>query len=383
MNKTKTIYFDESGFTGDHLLNIDQPVFVYASVAIEPIHASYLHSEAMSRYALKGTELKGNKLVGHHRGQECISWLLNECKGHALISVSNKKYALAGKFFEYIFEPVLAAQNSLFYKVGFHKFIATLLYILFETKDEYAENIMKEFEALVRKGNPRKLESLLSPIDGNLALSDPLGQILTFTLCHRERIEREILGLGEASGLNKWTLELTLTSLHCLLSAWSESFDCMEVYCDESKPLETDRNFFDPMIGRTDRVYVTFDGQKESALTYNLSGSIKLVKSHEYHGVQIADVIASSLAHAYRYPASRISKEWLALASDMLSGACIIPDKKNLDLNLEEPFINAVILHELVDRTIKGKSLLDGMADFIVFSKLSYKTNPPFLRSDK
>ena len=29
--------------------------------------------------------------------------------------VANKEYALAGKFFEYIFEPVLASHSTLFY----------------------------------------------------------------------------------------------------------------------------------------------------------------------------------------------------------------------------------------------------------------------------
>jgi hypothetical protein len=68
MTEVHTIYFDESGFTGNDLLNDDQPVFVYASVAIEPSQAEDIIAEMISRFRLQGDELKGSNLVGHTRG---------------------------------------------------------------------------------------------------------------------------------------------------------------------------------------------------------------------------------------------------------------------------------------------------------------------------
>ena len=47
------------------------------------------------------------------------------------MALSNKRYALAGKFFEYIFEPVLAQKNRLFYERDFHKFVAMAVYLPF------------------------------------------------------------------------------------------------------------------------------------------------------------------------------------------------------------------------------------------------------------
>ncbi len=202
MEKIQTIYFYESGFTGNNLLNIDQPAFVYASVAIDPAQASAIHSELISSYRLDGNELKGKSLVRHKRGRDAISWLLDECKEYARISVSNKKYALAGKFFEYVFEPVLSSNNGLFYSTGFHKYIATIMYILFESRDAHAEEILREFEALTRTKASYHLEKLLSPLNQDISLSDPLGQIITFTLCHRERIAAEVAKLKGMDGLS-------------------------------------------------------------------------------------------------------------------------------------------------------------------------------------
>jgi len=382
MTEAQTIYFDESGYTGNNLLSPDQPAFVYASVAIGTSDASHLHSEMLSRFQIKGKELKGKNLVKNKQGQEAISWLLNKCSDIACIVVANKKFALAGKFFEYIFEPVLKTNNSLFYAVGFHRFIANLLYILFESKDECAEDMLDEFETLMRTQDPDDIERLLVPLGQAIKFSDPLGQILTFSLCHKEKIKDEIKTLSEINGVRRWALELTTTSLFWMLSLWSERFDLMEVYCDKSEPLDTNRHLFDTMIGRQDRIYMKLGSEPERALTYNLAGPIILLDSQQSPGIQIADVLSSSIAFALKNPDDELSRKWLELAESMFTLFGILPDIKAVDLRERDPFINALILHELVDRTLQGKSLFVDMAEFIGTARRLYQLPPPTPQED-
>ena len=42
----------------------------------------------------------------------------------------------------------------------------------------------------------------------------------------------------------------------------------------------------------------------------------------------------------------------------------IIPDKRHLDLTQREPFVNGLILHELVDRSLRRENLCAGMEHF-------------------
>ena len=42
------------------------------------------------------------------------------------------------------------------------------------------------------------------------------------------------------------------------------------------------------------------------------------------------------------------------------------------NLNLREPFVNALILHELVDRTLRGDDILESMAEFVYFANEAY-----------
>ena len=127
------------------------------------------------------------------------------------------------------------------------------------------------------------------------------------------------------------------------------------------------------MIGMRKKIYQRLGSHHEVALGFNLNGPIKLVDSEQSHGVQIADVLSSSISYALNNPEEEHSKTWLTLVADMIGDESVIPDPQMLDLSQREPFINALVLGELVDRTVKGSSLIAGMADFIAFAHYAYQ----------
>ena len=145
------IYFDESGFTGNNLLHPDQKFFAYASVATSDDEAEEFVRRVIEKYGVQGGELKGSKLVKFARGRKVIDEILERFGGKIKISISDKKFALACKLFEYIFEPSISDINSLFYGVGFHKYIANILYLEFSARGAGAEEIFREFEELMRR----------------------------------------------------------------------------------------------------------------------------------------------------------------------------------------------------------------------------------------
>jgi hypothetical protein len=116
------------------------------------------------RYRIQGNDIKGQKLVKTESGRKAISHLLKELEHRSKFSVFHKKYLLAVKLFEYIFEPVLAEKNSMFYYLGFHKFISNFLYIEFMTIIENAEDIFGEFSTLMRQldNSELKLEHIFN-----------------------------------------------------------------------------------------------------------------------------------------------------------------------------------------------------------------------------
>jgi hypothetical protein len=224
----------------------------------------------------------------------------------------------------------------------------------------------------MRTQNTTNLIELLSPKGIAVSFNNPLDLVCTFATCHREIINREINELSKIEGLKTWVLELSTTSLFWLLSFWGEKYDSIEAWCDSSKPIQINRQLFDVMIGRQDKIYMTLGRKREVALTYNLSGPINLVNSRGSPGIQIADIISSSINYCFKNPDEEVSKEWLDISSSMFSDFNILPERKTLDLGTKESFINASVLFELVDRTLKGESLLVDWENFLIAAEKMY-----------
>ena len=366
------VYFDEAGFTGNNLLDSEQPFFVYAGVAMDASLASRIHATAMSEFDIGSDEMKGANLVRNNQGRRAISWILARAVGHSHFMVANKEYALAGKFFEHIFEPVLADHNSLYYSVGFHKFVATLIHVYFRARDPVAVDMLEGFSKMMRSMDSRHLNGMLSHLENNsIDADDPLWHILAFVICHRTCIEDDLRRVSNSGPVATWPLELSMTALNWILASWGVRYEALDVYCDQSKPIEAARDFFQTFIGRQDKAYIRLGSQPSPSIIYKLAGPLNIVDSKASHGVQIADVMSSSLLYALKNPDKDFCQEWLHLLEPAPINE-ITPDPSYVDMANEEGFVNTIILRELVERSVKGLKLSDNMLDVILNSKKLY-----------
>lgn len=364
----QTIYCDESGFTGNNLLDTASPFFTYAAIAIDSDPARELVEKTIRDFRLDGTELKGQRLVRHSRGCRAVTSVLGQCADRAQVLAIHKRYALATKFFEYIFEPVLAEQNSIFYNAGFHRFISNILYVEALARADRALTALTAFQEVMRARDASALPSIF-PSGGIAAeYSEVLREIEAFVVCHHDVIAQDIAAHAGNEPLYAWMLDLSATALYSLLTALGERHDSMLVYCDDSKPLRDMRESFDMMIGRKDRAYVTFEGKQQS-LIFNLAEPLMFVSSHEYPGVQIADVFSSALSWAVRNPREDRAKSWLGILRQSFSDFSIFPDAEVVDLGETKTVVNRLILHELVERSVRKESLFDGMPAFIAAAR--------------
>ena len=81
---TQTIFCDESGASGNVLLDDVQPFFIYSSLALSPERADQIADEAIARFKLAG-EVKGANMLRHFKGREAITWLLEQVAPDARI----------------------------------------------------------------------------------------------------------------------------------------------------------------------------------------------------------------------------------------------------------------------------------------------------------
>lgn len=359
------IYFDESGFTGNNLLNEKQQYFAYASVATDPHEAKEVVDRIMKQYGVQGTELKGKNLVKYNRGRRAMDDILTYFEGRVKISLSEKKYALAGKFFEYIFEPSLASISSLFYGINFHLFIANILYVEFIARGAGAEEIFKEFESLMRSMDEEKISNLFSS-SVHLENSPILTQIREFAIHQIGDIRNELDGLRDGP-TGRWILDITDSALVTLLANWGLIYDEITAICDESKPLMENSNIFDGMIGRKGETLFIDTPQGKHPITFNLSGPVQFASSAVEHGIQIADTLAAAAVFAISTPDDPMAQKWAAMLPEIAKYGSVLPDFDHLDLEGIPAKLNAVVLMELHMRATKKKDLLKEMPEYVQF----------------
>lgn len=370
---TQRIYCDESGFTGNALLDEKQPLFAYASVATDDDEAKAFVDEIVKKYNIQNGELKGSNLLATPKGRRAVDDVLTKFEYKIKVSVSNKKYALACKFFEYIFEPSLSNINSVFYGIGFHKFIANVLYMEFESRGAGAQSIFEEFEDLMRNLNRPAADKIFLSSE-HADNSKILRNIREYAQLKITDVKDEIKSLNN-SQVGKWVLDLTDSALNTLLASWGDEFDELTVICDRSKPLEHKSGIFEAMVGYKEKHKMQINGISHS-ITYNLSEPIIFSDSKLTHGIQIADVVAAAAVFTFEKSKHEFSEKWSKIFARVAIYGSVIPEEETIDLAGHSAKINVLILERLHSRASKGQDVIDGMPKFIRDTTLKIITKP-------
>ena len=356
-----SIFCDESGITGPDLLHPTQPYFSYATVGVLPEEANELVARLTKDHHIQGGELKGRRLLRFASGRRVVAEVFQALEGRYKVALFEKRFALACKFYEYIFEPSLATHSLLFYALRFHLFIANLLYLHFTQNCRHADRIFAEFQEFMWKFD----ESKLVYLNGKLKLPDeppPLELVGAFTVANFGSVRDEIAALVGPTA--KWTLDLSSTALHSLLGEWAETYDELDVTCDDSEPLVASKVVLDAMIGNDRKAYSTIFGENRR-ITYNLARPIEFGRSMDHAGIQLADVIAAATAAIFETPREAEHDRFRHAAIDGLShNVVVLPLISDIDLKDATVRRNYMILHELVRLSINGDALLPRAAEF-------------------
>lgn len=363
------IFCDESGFTGNRLLDKEQPIFTYASVLSTDEDAKNFVNYIIDKYNIQNGEIKSNKLLQYENGKKALDEIFEYLKdGRFKICICDKKYSIAGKFFEYIFEPSLANKNSIFYNLDFHRFITDGLHLALTLEDKPAEDLFDEFYTIVKEGVETPTMDLFQPLSNS---THPLlDQIKTFSYYHKNSFINEMDGyLGNGSG--KWLLDLTTTCLFSSLAQWGEKINSLDVYCDDSKPLNANQDIFNAMIGRIEKKSQIHEKLEiEQPITFNLKQPISMIDSKIAHGIQLADAIAGIFNFAYKNVKKDdpYAKKWMQKILDDKSALVTFlgGDFSNASILTFEGKRNWYILNLLTDKSKEKLNLLDGIENEIL-----------------
>lgn len=371
------IFCDEAGHTGPQLLNLDQKIFAYASVTVPNDEAAKIIKEVKEKFRLQMPELKGAKLMKSGRGQAAISELLTEIDGRYAVNASDKLLALCGWVFEYIYEPVFNMDPRLLrilYRVNFHRFVAMFTYLWFQDMGSKAPEAIRQFEAYMRSRNEANAPLLFETIDKEDV--SPFSSILKFARGYKELIIADNADLDKAlPDQGNWVLDLSTSSLWSHLNHWGTHNIPLKVICDHSKPLEASAKDFAGDEHAAAMVRIRDICGNSGPLGWKFDGPILFSDSKENPSIQLADVLASSVAWLFSNDCPKNFENSTKLIDNHMLRDSIFPDLKILDINKREPCLNWLLLHELSERASAGVSPFHNLEDFMYEANQSWRPN--------
>jgi hypothetical protein len=347
----KRIYFDEAGFTGNNLLDKTQSNFCYLGlVSSDEVEQKYL--ELKDKHGYSKQEVKGINLSKSTKGQKFIKDIWTKFNTNVNFVVHDKKYALAGKLFEYTYESVFQNVSTLLYRSNFHIFITTLFYSLFIKSDITAEYLFNKFTEFVkeRDGN-RKIDLIGKKPEKD----NPL--ILFYSFC-KNNMSEIACDIDFSSKTSQWLLDLTNTSLYSLLVQFAgDSNEELYAFCDKSKPLLTQLEFINAFVGDKRILYNDLLGFRMRS-NFNLAEPAKLIDSKDSVSIQIADCLVSSIYYSLVNPTEPFSQEIMKLADVAFDGDhSVCPSMRNSSFSEEEIQLHFWLMKELSRKTDKTKKM--------------------------
>jgi len=289
------VAFDESGYTGQDLLNKPQPLFVLASVQLDESKAD----ELLANVAGSAAEAHYAQLAKRGRGRDKILRLLrsSELLEHARASVVHKPFMLISKMVDLLVEPVLSERGINLYANDGHIILSNLLYYRagLACGDSAWHAVQEAFSCYVRSGNDQDGEVLAELLRflRDSCQDHRLGAVLSLFPTTKNQLA-DALCLP-ASDLPRDDLDPAPTVLieHCM--AWSQQLPRFIVLHDSSKVILNWQQMLHEYLLHPERPKWQYPAGTRT-LVYPLNASdLIFVDSRSSPLVQIADIIAGSV----------------------------------------------------------------------------------------
>lgn len=289
------IAFDESGNTGQDLLNPNQPMFSLASVYLSDAETEEVLNILTTQ---AGQEIKFSNLVRSIAGrQKVLSFLQSPYAkiDKAKTYVIHKRYMVVAKIVDLLIEPLAHRDGLNLYQQGCNIAMTNLYYTCLPTVCGEAKftDFLRKFVEMIRKKDEHSILAFYKSCE-NMYHSAKIQEFkndLAVILKSIEIID-EVLQASDATQLDP---SVTLFVQHC--AAWGSCLGCnFDVIYDESKPIRQKQTLLSLLMANGEpETRVGYDYRK-MVLPLKATG-IKFGDSKMIKQLQVADVIAGASAY--------------------------------------------------------------------------------------
>lgn len=312
------VAFDETGNTGQHLLDPAQPVFVLASVHVDDATAEQLAS------TLRSTQMPEAKFItlkGSSPGRKRILEFLREPlignAAHVKAALYHKSFMVTTKIVDILMETLAHEMDFDLYQDGANLALANLLHTVtpeFCGAAAFAE-LQRGFIAMCKGKSQETVEAFYEQVAElrRLNCHAPFDETLGTLAATRAIVDRAI------DEKERVLLDPAVPAFFDLTAQWTAELNVpFTIAHDESKPLAHERERLELLMTTAEQGRVLAGPGPKRKLPLLATG-LTFADSKRVPQVQLADVIAGALATLYRAVASNRFDDFVtALRDDTL-----------------------------------------------------------------
>ncbi|NQT79226.1 MAG: DUF3800 domain-containing protein [Candidatus Aminicenantes bacterium] len=289
------VFIDESGNTGQNLLDSTQPVYVLASV-----HFAYEEAKAICDVLSTGKEkeIHFKKLKRSRSGKQRIKeFIQSPLLTHDRVNlfIAHKPFMVTTKIVDLLVETLYHQRGIDLYKEGANIAMSNLYY--YATPPLCGEERFAKFQAsflqMIRNKDTTSIRNFYASIkELKDFCRDTQYKVMIDILSQTRGIIDDVL-----PHVNVTTLDPAVPLLFFLCGVWGEKLGTsFNLVCDESKPIAHDKNLIECLMDA--HITATRIGYDSRKITLPLKvNTINFVNSKDVIQVQIADMVASACAY--------------------------------------------------------------------------------------
>jgi hypothetical protein len=295
-----TIFLDECGYTGQNLLDLDQPIFTLASLNLSETDCQELKNTFFSN--VQSTEIKYSYLSResrpNYRQREMILGFLRELSQNpdsVKFSLAYKQFVLVTKIVEMLIEPVCYENGIDLYDRGGNIGFANLLFYTLPVFGgvDFFNTLLKNFQDMMRLRTKESYQTFFNQVFTKNA-SKELDGILNFFRESHLQFGYELLE-------TKDHLNITVTCTLALMNFWRQEIDDDIILIhDNSSAMAKERAIWDAIVDpNLPSIKVGYDRRK-------MQFPIRVVRtcpedSKNWAGLQLADILAGAFTRHARW----------------------------------------------------------------------------------
>jgi len=287
------IFVDESGFTGEDLANIDQPIFVIASTKADDSAAGVFQK---SFSGVQSRELKHSSLARTEAGRRRVRDFFQQARGSGLFAVYvvHKQFCLLTKLVDLWVEPWMRNNGIDFYERGASRNFCNMTWFClrtFESQDFLTQHL-SAFQEMLRARTVDSYKSFWQGLRRYFrSCRSETREILEYFLCSESE-----LGYEHLVRLPKRSLDICCTSALRHVEYWrTQTEEPLQIIHDASSNMGKDIGIWDVVTSADMPAVRVSAGGFAAQYPLQVTETV-LCDSTSVLQLQLADVVAGATA---------------------------------------------------------------------------------------